>query len=212
MAVPFLLPHRQFDGRQVDSIERPLRTITAQNGDDVALVEPFLVPFVGEQAGQAPRVHPVDAPLPTVTGQGAGGLVDGVLIPVNHRDPSARSVPLDQPVPTLLARGSFALVQPLLVKTEHQQGHGHDVRPATEPLYRGFPFKLRPPPLDVLPMEAKDRPVRGRCRDQGLPGAIQADKDQPVLGQEVEHLVRAVRDPSAEARVPCLRLCEARTA
>ena len=36
------------------------------------LIEPFIVPNFGEREGQTPRVHDVAAPLPTVTGQGAG--------------------------------------------------------------------------------------------------------------------------------------------
>jgi DNA (cytosine-5)-methyltransferase 1 len=55
---PFILPHRQFEQMDVDSIQQPHRTITATNGGCNALI----VPYNGN--GQA--THP-DNPLPTAT-------------------------------------------------------------------------------------------------------------------------------------------------
>lgn len=52
------------------SAAEPLRTITTAKGGDMAVASPFLVPNWGERAGQAPRVHGIDAPLPTIA---AGG-------------------------------------------------------------------------------------------------------------------------------------------
>lgn len=44
--------------------------------------KPFLVPTgYGERAGQAPRVHDIDAPLPTVVGSGKHNVVDPILAP-----------------------------------------------------------------------------------------------------------------------------------
>lgn len=43
------------------------------------LVDPFLVPQFGERAGQAPRCHGVDEPLPAVTSHGAGAVVEPSL-------------------------------------------------------------------------------------------------------------------------------------
>ena len=105
---PFLLPHRAFREGHVDSIDEPLRTITATNGGG-AIVEPFLVPFFGERDGQDPRVHSVDDPLPTVTSHGAGGLVQPFLVKYNR---TGKSQSIDQPLGTVTIRDRFALVEP----------------------------------------------------------------------------------------------------
>lgn len=57
----------------------PLRTITTAKGGDMAVASPFLVPNFGEREGQTPRAHGIDAPLPSVTSHGAGGIVVPVL-------------------------------------------------------------------------------------------------------------------------------------
>lgn len=67
---PFLLPHRQFDRMDVDSVDGPVRTITATNGHLNAVVEPLLVPYNG--TGSA---HPVDDPLRTATTKDRFGLL-----------------------------------------------------------------------------------------------------------------------------------------
>jgi DNA (cytosine-5)-methyltransferase 1 len=56
--------------------QEPLTTITSVQGHALAQAanEAFLVPFFGERPGQTPRTHSKDAPLPTVTGHGAGGI------------------------------------------------------------------------------------------------------------------------------------------
>lgn len=77
---PFILPHRQFDGRQVDSIDDPLRTVTAHNGGDNALVEPFVTPYYGNSTPT-----PVGAPLPTVTARDRFGLVQPAGLDIRFR-------------------------------------------------------------------------------------------------------------------------------
>lgn len=52
------------------SAGEPLRTITTAKGGDMAVASPFLVPNWGERDGQAPRVHDINAPVPTIA---AGG-------------------------------------------------------------------------------------------------------------------------------------------
>lgn len=62
------------------SVEAPLRTITTAKGGDMAVASPFLVPNFGERAGQEPRVHAVEAPLPTITASGHIQLAQPVAI------------------------------------------------------------------------------------------------------------------------------------
>ena len=66
---PFILPHRKFDRMDVDSLDRPIRTIDATNGGQHALCEPFFTPFYAN--GDADSI---DDPLRTVTTRDRHGL------------------------------------------------------------------------------------------------------------------------------------------
>lgn len=63
----------------------PLYTITTNDRHGLVnpvitqIGRPFIVPHFGEREGQQPRTHSTDAPLPTVTGQGAGSLIEAVI-------------------------------------------------------------------------------------------------------------------------------------
>jgi len=127
---PFILAHRQFDEDCVDSIERPLRTVTAKGGGDFALARPFLVPFFGERDGQAPRTHSVDEPLPAVTSHGAGAMVQPVIVPLNHGHKDIRSYSVERPMPTVTTVDAWALVNPYIAKYNGTA----TARPVTEPL------------------------------------------------------------------------------
>lgn len=73
-AAPVLMrsAHGDSDGRDPGSRvldgEAPLPAITGSN--EFGIADPFLVPSFGERAGQAPRTHGIDAPLPTVAATG----------------------------------------------------------------------------------------------------------------------------------------------
>lgn len=114
LVTPFLLPHAQFTASNrlslVDSIDRPMRTVTAHNGSDNYLVSPFIVPHFGERPGQAPRTHSLDEPCPTVTAtKGAGSLVTPFLVQYNGTS-SSRDV--EEPLGTVTTRDRFGLVTP----------------------------------------------------------------------------------------------------
>ena len=49
------------------------------------MVEPFLIPFFGEQEVQQPCTHTVDMPIPTATSHGAGGVVEPFVIAIDHQ-------------------------------------------------------------------------------------------------------------------------------
>lgn len=68
---PFILPHRQFDGMQVDDVGRPMRTLTATNGGNNAVVQPFLVPYYRTGVPDS-----VDEPVSTITTRDRLGLVE----------------------------------------------------------------------------------------------------------------------------------------
>lgn len=118
-------------------VSEPVPTVVASN-DRIGLAEAFLVPHFGERAGQAPRTHSLDAPMPAVTSHGAGALIEPRIEEVCPDDASrvhtdagycsprayligaggptgqqpARS--LDDPMPTVMTDGRLALVQPVI--------------------------------------------------------------------------------------------------
>lgn len=105
---PFILPHRQFEEMMVDSVEDPLRTITAHNGQDNYLIEPFLIPFFGERPTQGPRSHSLNDPVPAVTSHGAGALVQAFLVKYYGTGIASS---LDAPLDTITATDRFGLVE-----------------------------------------------------------------------------------------------------
>lgn len=80
--------------------------------------KPFIVPTgYGERKGQAPRVHDIDAPVPTVVGTGKENLCKPLLTPAS------------EPVHTVTSAGNQILVTPVLVECNHSgDGHVADVR------------------------------------------------------------------------------------
>lgn len=107
---PFVIG--QQSGAVARSVGEPLPTIATSGA--VALVEPFLVPFYGERAGQPPRTHAVSEPVPTIPASAAKfGLVEPFVVPMN-RDDAPHSV--DRPLRTITATSAdLALVEPFLV-------------------------------------------------------------------------------------------------
>lgn len=121
---PFLVVLRNHaDGRSLDS---PLPALAAQ-GQHMALCEPFLMHVThGTDVG---RTHPLDNPLPTVTGAHRGeiALVEPfVLSQASGGAPRG----VDQPVQTICADGAHALVEPFLLR----YNDARRVQPLEQPL------------------------------------------------------------------------------
>lgn len=94
--------------------------------------KPFIVPTgYGERKGQAPRVHDMDAPFPTVVGTGKENLCKPLLAPVTVTNTS-NSVggTVGEPVHTVTTAGNQMLVTPFLAECNHSGG-GH-VAPVTD--------------------------------------------------------------------------------
>jgi len=115
-ANPFVLP-RNGRHRGIHSNppyrpdEEPLHTVTASNHDG-HLITPYLVPFYGERADQAPRTHDLDDPMPTVpASKSPAGPARPYLVQFNGQ---STSQPVDEPLPTVTTRDRFALVVPEL--------------------------------------------------------------------------------------------------
>ncbi len=125
-AKPFII--QMENGGHVDSIDRPLRTITAnRKGGTVALVQPFLVPRHREREGQRVSVHSIREPLPTVTTSGTADLVEPFIFQYHHHS-SAKSI--EEPLPTATSMNKFGLVEPFILS----QASGGAPRSIEEPV------------------------------------------------------------------------------
>lgn len=92
--------------------------------------KPFIVPTgYGERKGQAPRVHDMDAPVPTVVGTGKENLCRPLLAPVTVTNTS-NSVggTVGAPVHTVTTAGNQMLVTPSLVSIGQTGGRPLDVQ------------------------------------------------------------------------------------
>jgi DNA (cytosine-5)-methyltransferase 1 len=110
LCTPFVLP--QLSCGRPRSVEEPLCTITA-TGTGNALCVPFLTAAYGERPGQLARVHSIDAPLPTATGENRFGLVQPFLVSYYG---NGQPIAIDSPLPTATGRDRFGLVEPITAR------------------------------------------------------------------------------------------------
>lgn len=84
----------------------------------------------GERKGQAPRVHDIEEPLPTVVGSSKHNLCKPVLAPFTATNTSnSVGAPAGDPVHTVTTAGNQMLVTPYLAECNHAGGgHVADVR------------------------------------------------------------------------------------
>jgi len=119
---PFLVVLRQHMDAQ--SLDAPLPTVCA-GGTHIGLAEPFLLNRHGDHNGGA-RVRPLEAPMTTATGSGAGYLVEPfILSQASGGAPRA----VAEPVPTIPTGGAHALIAPY-----YGSGSGKSCRNAECPL------------------------------------------------------------------------------
>lgn len=127
---PFIVPvtHQGGPGR-VYSLDDPMKTVTAANRGEMALVTPFIAPVTHTKSGD--RVHPIDAPLRTITT--AKGrefvLVAPTLIQTGYGEREGqrpRALDIERPLGTVVSGGKHALVAAFV--TKHFGGVvGHDL-------------------------------------------------------------------------------------
>lgn len=104
---PFIL--QQQSGGVARPVSEPLPTIATDGAQ--ALVEPFILPFLGERKGQAPRVRSVDEPLQTITTSNPIGLVEPFVASYYG---TKNLSPVSAPLPTVTTKDRFALVLPIV--------------------------------------------------------------------------------------------------
>lgn len=77
---------------------------------DEHTVRPYLVPYYSERAGQAPRTHEIEQPVPTITATGSDAYLAQPFLIEYYGNGGARSV--NDPLPTVTTQDTFALVLP----------------------------------------------------------------------------------------------------
>lgn len=124
LCTPVIVPLTHHGERRGHPLEEPMPTITGAHRGELALIAPTLINTRnGERVGQAPRVHDIQAPFPTVTAQGSqGALVAAFLArhygggPGKENDGASMRAPL----PTVTTRDHHSLVRAFLVKYHGQ--------------------------------------------------------------------------------------------
>ena len=116
---------QQQSGGVPRSVDEPIPTVAAKGA--ISLIEPFIVPFLGERKGQDPRVKSIDEPL-----QNPIGLVQPFLIPAGGPRIAPRSV--DEPMNTVLTRDHMALVEPFVIEAAHGSGDARRVHSIDDPI------------------------------------------------------------------------------
>jgi DNA (cytosine-5)-methyltransferase 1 len=104
---PFVVNGRKGNEPRGVSSE-PIPTLDTKGG--VWLAEPFILSRYGEGYGET-RAHPVDEPVPTTTGRGAGYLIEPEPFVLSQASGGAPRGTED-PVPTIPGGGAHALIAP----------------------------------------------------------------------------------------------------
>jgi DNA (cytosine-5)-methyltransferase 1 len=129
---PVIVKVTHGDRKRERSVDEPLPTITSANRGELGIAEPFLIPYHHERAGQSPRTHAVDAPLPVVPTENVFGLVEPFIVLPRGFDQTGRKVDsIDDPVRTVtsVAGHTFGLVEPFIL----QQQSGGVARLVSQP-------------------------------------------------------------------------------
>lgn len=111
---------------QARPVDEPAPTITTGGASSETrpgnarpqLIQPIIVPNFGEREGQQPRTHAIDAPLPAVTGHGAGALAQPVLVAQYGTDRGQTDV--RDPLPTVTTKDRFSMAVPVVVQLSNQ--------------------------------------------------------------------------------------------
>lgn len=126
-ADPFIVPVTHPRDARVHSLDEPLRTVTAANRGELALIAPTLVSHYGASVGRS-----IEDPAPTVTAGGGGhtALTTPVLFRTDMQsDGRLRGIAaVDDPLRTITTTGGHAVASATLVTTGHGERTGQTPR------------------------------------------------------------------------------------
>ena len=106
--------------KTMDRIARGLKKFVLDNP------EPFIVPIgYGERKGQAPRVHDVKQPLPTIVGSGKHYLCEPYMKQIGQTGfPKDRSKDVREPLTTIVRKNEHCLISPTLIQYHSETAQG----------------------------------------------------------------------------------------
>ena len=96
--------------KTMERIARGLKKFVLENP------EPFIIPIgYGERKGQAPRVHDIEKPLPTIVGSGKHYLCEPYMVQIGQTGFTAdRSKDVREPLTTIVSKNEHCLIEPKL--------------------------------------------------------------------------------------------------
>lgn len=119
---PFIVPIAHAGDHRVNSVDEPLRTVTADRRGDFALVEPFIA-GVGGRRGQSPSIS-VTKPAPTCTAKADAAIVTPVIARLGQQSGNGSYVNSpEDPLTTVTTKGEHLLIAPLLVPRYGEDPH-----------------------------------------------------------------------------------------
>ncbi len=109
--------------KTMERIARGLKKFVLENP------EPFIVPIgYGERSGQAPRVHDIRKPLPTIVASGKHYLCEPYMVQIGQTGFTAdRSKDVRDPLPTIVSKNEHCLIAPTLIQY-HSETTADEVR------------------------------------------------------------------------------------
>ena len=88
--------------------------------------EPFIVPIgYGERKGQAPRVHDIEKPLPSIVGSGKHYLCEPYMVQIGQTGfTKDRSKDVKEPLTTIVSKNEHCLISPTLIQYHSETAQG----------------------------------------------------------------------------------------
>lgn len=123
--------------------QRPLadntlrRIICGTDKFTIKSAKPYIVPVgYGERKGQAPRVHDLNAPLPTTVGAGkhTGGIAAVNLTAIGHTGGGDRTREITDPVHTIVSKNEVCVTAAYLMQYHDEKGGKARVNGVEDPL------------------------------------------------------------------------------
>lgn len=146
---PFILSHRVFNQPNVDSVHKPMRTITG-TARDIALAQPFIL-NLEHYGGNGKNVRSVEDPTYTISTKTGMGVAVPFIVPNfgENKGQKPRTHSIECPLPAPTGHGAGALVAPfVLPRKGFYQSTGNVPRSVEKPIptatSRGAGFLVAP--------------------------------------------------------------------
>ena len=153
--------------KTMERIARGLKKFVLENP------EPFIIPIgYGERKGQAPRVHDIEKPLPTIVGSGKHYLCEPYMVQIGQTGfTSDRSKDVREPLTTIVSKNEHCLIEPTLAPYMGTNTTNHPGGNCKEPIHTitaGNQQCLISPMLIQYHSETAQKEVRGQTIEEPI--------------------------------------------